>query len=294
MDAFDLHHFHSAEPLFMAASMFTGRRRVYTHRGAFHRYPGKRRARYEIAGLFLRRAVHGVSANTAHAADAASHLFRIPRGRFHITYNGLDFDLLAPREPADRVRADLEFSPEHFVVGTTAHLRSWKRIDRMLEAIATVDRPNVRAVIVGDGPDRERLEQLAAGLGVSGQTVFTGWEEHVADIVRALDAFCMPSSPGESFGNSAVEAMALGVPTTIFSDGGGLLEHVTDADTGFVVDGSAELAAVLRALIDDRELAKAVGKRGQAFVRDRYTLDRAAERYVALYRDSVRAAGPCR
>ena len=80
------------------------------------------------------------------------------------------------------------------------------------------------------------------------QTIFTGWRDQVADLVQAFNAFCMPSSPGESFGNSAVEAMALGVPTIIFADGGGLLEHVLDSETGFVVGDAHELAAVLRRL----------------------------------------------
>ena len=159
----------------------------------------------------------------------------------------------------------------------------------MLEALAALRRPDVRAVIVGDGPDRPRLEERAVSLGVSDQTIFTGWRDQVADLVQAFNAFCMPSSPGESFGNSAVEAMALGVPTIIFADGGGLLEHVLDSETGFVVGDAHELAAVLRRLIDDPGLAAAIGRQGRAFVRERYTLDRAVERYAALYRESVAA-----
>ena len=291
MRSFDLHHFHSAEPVLFAASLRTDARRVYTHRAGYGRFPAGKRLRHELVGAMLRRRFDALSGGTEHAADAASRLFRIDRARFLITYNGLDFDLLEPRSPAGAVRAALGIGAAEFVVGTTANLRPWKRVDLLLRAVAATEGTDVRALIVGDGPDRPRLERLAADLSLGERAVFTGWREEVADLVAALDAFCMPSSGSESFGNSAVEAMALGVPTIVFADGGGLLEHVVGGETGFVVGDLDGLTATIARLRDDPALASEVGARGRAFVRDRYTVARAVAGFTELYRTATDGAG---
>jgi len=98
-----------------------------------------------------------------------------------------------------------------------------------------------------------------------------------------MDAFVLPTGPEESFGNALVEAMALGIPTAIFADGGGMLEHVSNGETGFVVDSPGALGATLDELASDRDLAAAVGARGASAVRTRYTLDRMVKAYDALY-----------
>ena len=61
-----------------------------------------------------------------------------------------------------------------------------------------------------------------------------------------MDVFALPSGPEESFGNAAVEAMGVGLPTVVFADGGGLVEHVIDGETGFVVRDQAEFVQRLR------------------------------------------------
>jgi glycosyltransferase involved in cell wall biosynthesis len=77
--------------------------------------------------------------------------------------------------------------------------------------------------------------------------------------------------------------MGVGLPTIVFSDGGGLVEHVDQGETGYVVSSAAELrAAVLRLLEDSDERAR-VGMRGRRTVRERYTPAAAADRYRDLY-----------
>ena len=132
--------------------------------------------------------------------------------QFAVTYNGIEFDLLKPTRAPAEVRAELGLGPDNFVLGTSANLKAWKRIDRLLHALAAVRRPELRLLIVGDGEERPRLEALADRLGVRSRTVFTGLQDKVADFVQSMDAFCLPSDSRESFGNSAVEAMGLGRP----------------------------------------------------------------------------------
>jgi glycosyltransferase involved in cell wall biosynthesis len=114
----------------------------------------------------------------------------------------------------------------------------------------------------------------------------------VGDYLQVMDAFCLPSTSLESFGNAAVEAMAVGVPTIVFEDGGGLVEHVEQGRTGFVVADEDELRTVLLRLIDDEALRRRVGSCASETVRHRYALSKATEGYDALYADAL--AGPRR
>jgi glycosyltransferase involved in cell wall biosynthesis len=288
MRPFDLHHFHSAEPLLMLASVqCRGTRRVYTHRGGSTRYSPIKRLQYAATGLFLRRGFHGYSGNTAYAARFAAHLFHISPEQFAVTYNGLEFDLLEPARTADEIRAELELRPTDFVLGTAAYLKDWKRIDRLLLAAKELGEPGLRVLIVGDGPERSRLEALAEDLGISDRAVFTGTRLHVGDYLQVMDAFCLPSSSLESFGNAAVEAMAMGVPSIVFADGGGMLEHIESGVTGMIANDQSDLERSLRRLIRDRDLARKLGIAGRESTRRRYTPDKAARRYRRLYETAL-------
>jgi glycosyltransferase involved in cell wall biosynthesis len=283
LSRFDLHHFHSAEPLLISASLrCRGVRRYYTHRGGVIDYPQKQRLRYRTTGLLLRRFT-ALSANTAHGAACAAELLRINRERFAVTYNGIDFDLLQPRTDAAEIRRRLGLRGKSFVIGTVAHLREWKRIDRLIDAVAAIADPAVQLLIVGDGEDLPRLESRAAHWGLDGTVIFAGKQADVADYLQVMDAFCLPSTELESFGNAAVEAMALGVPSIVFRDGGGLLEHIVPGRTGFVVGSDAELVQTIRRLVDDPTLREQVGTAGRQFVRTRYTLANAGQSYRELY-----------
>lgn len=291
MGPFDLVHFHGAEPLFFLASLrCRGQLRVFTQRGGpAGRYPPAKRLRYALTGAILRRSFHGLSGNTAHAARAAGELFGIEASRFAVTYNGIEFDLLEPTRPAEDVRAGLGLSADSFILGTSSTLKDWKRVHRLVHALAALRRPELRLVVVGDGEELPRLQELADRLGVRSRTIFTGLQREVANIVQCMDAFCLPSDGNESFGNSAVEAMALGVPTIIFSDGGGTTEHIETGRTGFIVEDDADLHRTLSRLLDDPDLRCAVGAAGRATVRERYTPAAAARRYEQLYAVAARA-----
>ena len=296
MRGVDIHHFHGAEPMLMAASISSpGVARVYTHRGGFVDRSFRRRARFRITGALLRSSFHGFSGNTAHGARSGAELLRMDRDRFRVTYNGMEFSLLEPTRPADDVRAELGLTSE-LVIGTAAILKGWKRIDRLVHAFcrlketaATTEEGRVRLLVVGDGTERPRLEALARELGVERDVLFTGLKDHIADYLQVMDVFCLPSSGRESFGNAATEAMAMGLPTVVFADSPGLAEHIEHGTTGFIVATRHELEEVLRRLIADPETRREVGLRGRAAIRERYTLERAAAAYDELYQAALSA-----
>jgi glycosyltransferase involved in cell wall biosynthesis len=77
--------------------------------------------------------------------------------------------------------------------------------------------------------------------------------------------------------------MTLGVPTIVFSDGGGLVEHIEDGQTGYIVDDEAGLERTLRILLANPSLRSAVGARGKREMTSRYTLEKSAAAYDQLY-----------
>jgi glycosyltransferase involved in cell wall biosynthesis len=281
LDAYDLHHFHAPELVLMLASMQTSATRVYTHRAGRIAYRGRRALRYRILGPVLRRfdAITG----SQQATSAIHDLYGIPRERIYTTFNGVDPAVVAPNVSPSDVRAHFGFSDDAILVGTAGRLRELKRVELLIEAAGRLRRGGWSVIVIGDGPDRRRLELLAQRSLVRDRIHFVGMQPQIGDWLSALDVFVLPTGPEESFGNAAVEAMAAGLPTIVFRDSPALTEHVIDRETGFVVGTQGELAERVQELIDDGELRKRVGAAAAEFAVRRYSMERMVDRFEAIY-----------
>jgi glycosyltransferase involved in cell wall biosynthesis len=135
----------------------------------------------------------------------------VPADRVVQVPNGVELGELV-FDPAERVttRGALGLSPEAQVIGAVGRLHPGKRFDFLLESAAPLLHPGRHLLIVGDGPQRDRLEEQAAGLGVADQVIFVG-ERSPRPFLAAMDVFASPSS-FETFGLSVVEALANGLP----------------------------------------------------------------------------------
>lgn len=293
-ERYPVHHFHSAEITSMLASVLSSRAvRVYTHRGGIIDYKGKRKLRYVLAGYFLRRSFHGLSGNTRHASLCGKELFNTNGQIWHTTYNGIDFSLLSPKRSRSEVARELGLQlRDEIVIGTSAQLRDWKRVDLLLHACAQLQAQSFYLLIIGDGPAKAGLEKLARKLGISSRTVFTGLKERVGDYLGLIDIFVLPSLGLESFGNAVVEAMAQTIPAIVFEDGGGLLEHVQDGVNGYVVTSVEDLKGRLQTLIENSLQRTEMGKQAQLYVTQRYTTAAMIAAYDQLY-DSVFLTNRC-
>jgi glycosyltransferase involved in cell wall biosynthesis len=131
-------------------------------------------------------------------------------GRIAVIPNGIDPDAFA-FDPARRaaIRRRLGIPMDAHVAGTVGRLVPTKRIDLLIGAAART--PGLRLLIAGDGPERARLERLAAALGVTGRVVFTGGTDDVASVLAAMDVYAAPSAQ-ETFGLGVLEALAAGLP----------------------------------------------------------------------------------
>ena len=148
------------------------------------------------------------------------------------------------------------------------------------------DIPSV-LVMVGDGPDRVLAEQEARELGIADSVFFLGKLESVAPLLASSDLFLLPTQ-SESFGLSALEALATGVPV-IGVDAGGLPEVVRNGETGALcsagdVDGMANAAI---SILGDPERWRAMSTLAAADARERFAMDAVVGQYEAFYRQAL-------
>jgi glycosyltransferase involved in cell wall biosynthesis len=180
-----------------------------------------------------------------------------------LRYNGLTATpLYHPPPLADRLHPG-PFGDEVFTVN---RLAANKRPELLVEAMAHVESPDVRAVIAGTGPLRAELERAAAGRRVE----FAGFvadDDLVARYARALAVVYAPFD--EDYGYVTLQAFLAGKPVITAKDSGGVLEWVDDGVTGIVTDGSAAATgAAIDRLAGDRELARRMGEAGRERVKD--------------------------
>jgi L-malate glycosyltransferase len=134
--------------------------------------------------------------------------------------------------------------------------------------------PAVNLLIVGDGPDRKKLEQLINQKGLNNRTVILGQvsPDRIPNLLKGADIFCRPSRT-EGLGNSFLEAMACGLPT-IGTPVGGIVDFLIDKQTGFLVPPNNPTALVekIKYLIDKSKIdeIKEIADRGRRLVNEKY------------------------
>jgi len=183
--------------------------------------------------------------------------------------------------------------PTAFVIGWVGRMTGVKDTGAVLEIVRATRERGVDAVVcmVGDGPDRERLEQLAHDLGIARASYFVGYQSDVAGYYRLFDAFVLPSV-NEGTPVSAIEALASGTPV-VANRVGGVPDVVSDGVDGFLVEpGDVEGAADrLAELASDPELRARLGESGSREMFERYSVSRLVDDVDRLYRTLLAAKG---
>ena len=164
-----------------------------------------------------------------------------------------------------------------------SNFREVKRVPDVVRIFELVQR-EIPAVLVlaGDGPQRPDAEAEAERLGVADRVRFLGKVDAVADLLRAADLYLLPSR-SESFGLSALEAMACGVPV-VASKVGGLPEVVVDGETGALVPSGDVDGMAARAIDLLSDEARYAATKSAAVARAReFATERVVPQYEALY-----------
>lgn len=236
-----------------------------------------------------------VTAISRYLRDATHKAF-CPDCDIEVIYNFIDAEYYR-REPSEEVRQSLAPDGERIILHVST-FRPIKRITDCIEIVARIKNletgsgsgSGVKLVMCGDGPERADAEALAARLGVADSVKFVGKQpqSQVRDYLSVADLLLLPSQ-SESFGLTALEAMACEVPV-IATRVGGIPELVEDEGCGYLfeigdVDGMA--AASLRVLSDDAERER-LGRRGREIAVSRFTTEKIIPQYEELYSRVVR------
>ncbi len=233
----------------------------------------------------LRALARGVDRYLAVSRDIARELVERlgwPEEKIEVSYNAVDLRRVEAEVPPG-LREQLGAGETRPLVLTPARLDAQKGHRTLFEAIAQV--PDAVFVLAGEGPERERLEALAAQLGIEERVRFLGRREDVPQLLAACDVFALPSLyEGSSL--AVLEAMAAGAPV-VSSAIGGTDELIEDGSSGLLVPpGNAKaLAAALRRVLGDPELRKDLAARARERVERDLTRERMAVRVTGVYRE---------
>jgi len=212
------------------------------------------------------------------------------RKRKHYTiYNAADaitIDEAVARIDRMALRGSLGLG-EHPIIIIVGRLRGEKGHSVLLDAMVPVATkvPDVKLLVIGDGPDRESLKLKAETFGITSNIVWMGQKspDKVFKLLAISDIAVVPSL-FEGFGLTAAEAMAAGLPV-VGSDVDGLREVIEHGETGILVPpgDSTALAKVLTNVLKDPDKARAVGAKGRERVRRLFSMERFNETMIAAY-----------
>ncbi|MCA9560496.1 MAG: N-acetyl-alpha-D-glucosaminyl L-malate synthase BshA [Myxococcales bacterium] len=202
--------------------------------------------------------------------------------------NFVDTRRFRPADGGEAARLTALFGPAAATTPVLVHVSNFrpvKRVDVVVDVFARVaaERPAF-LLLIGDGPDRPRVEAELRRHGLHDRARLLGKQDHFEALLRASTAFLLPSE-SESFGLAALEALSSGVPV-VGSDVGGVPEVVRDGETGFLCDPEdvGAMAAKAGALCDDAALRRRMGEAARRDVLTRFDEAPMVDRYEAVYR----------
>ena len=245
-----------------------------------HPHPRRRALIYRLADRVI------TSGTTVKAMIEATG---IPAGRVVAIPAGIDTARFHAGVSGERVRA--EFGIGGALVGLVANIRGSKGHQYLLEAAPGVlaARPDTRFLIVGDGVGFDDVRRRVAALGLAERVVMTGFRRDVPEVMAALDVLVLPSVRSEASPQVVPQALAVGTPV-IGTAVGGIPEIVRDGETGRLVP-PADAQALAEAILDllgDPARARAMARRGQALVQERFTFEATMRATTAVYEDLLR------
>jgi glycosyltransferase involved in cell wall biosynthesis len=203
-----------------------------------------------------------------------------------VIYNGVDVEHWRPRPAAERatLRRVLGLDEDDFVVGMCAVLRPEKNPVQLVEAVARLRARGIpaRALLIGDGPERGRVEAAARAMGAGPAPTVTGYQQDVRPLLGACDAVAL-CSRSEAFSLAALEAMALARPVVHPAVGGGP-ELIRPGEEGFLFPAGDTAALVERlAALSDPAARRRMGEAARAAVEARFSERAMVERYERTF-----------
>ncbi len=237
----------------------------------------------------LKYILNGTDAVCSTSMDMANETRKYYKNEKDITITpfGVDINKFIEKSPI--------LQKSYITIGVIKNLNRIYGIDYLVNAFSVLGKEtnkDIRLMIVGDGVERENLENLCIELNIENKVTFTGKIDNVKvpEYINMMDVVCIPSLR-ESFGVAAVEACACGRPV-VSTNVGGLTEIVFDDFNGYTVDSknSILLKEKLKVLIEDENKMREFSVNARKVVEDKYNWTHNAETMQKLY-DSFLISG---
>lgn len=242
------------------------------------------RATFHLCGLEI--------GNSAGVIDHLATAARLPRDRLRLIEGGADIDRIERAAPL--ARASIGVPDDAFIWLWTGRLDPIKGLELLIDAFAQVARDDAssRLVIVGDGPQRERLDKQIRARGLDRVVRMLGMRDDVPSLLRAADAFVFPSRT-EGFPNALLEAMVAGLPC-LASDIAGCRALIAHDSTGRLLpadDAPAWTAAMTR-LRHSESSRREFGIAASQMARLHYSVGACAQKTLTLYAELLNDPAP--
>ena len=215
---------------------------------------------------------------------------KIPANKIIKIYNGVEIDsdarCLMP-DVRKKIMQELMIPENVMLAGTIGRLVWQKGLPYFIQAIKEINTrwkiQDVRYLIVGEGKERNNIEQYIKYLGLSDQVIFTGFCSDIKEILYSLDVFVLPSiREGQPI--VLLEAMAMETPI-VATDIEGVNETIVDGITGILVPpkNPSALAEAIVCLLKDKKKAQEMGQAGRIVVKEKFNLKDKIEQHNRLY-----------
>ena len=216
------------------------------------------------------------------------------KNKIRILNPGVDTDYFFPLEDKKEIeKIKKQYCQVHTIlIVNVARLVPKKNHIKLIEALSEImkNKKQVKGIIAGDGPERERLEELIASKGLFNEIILIGNVDHmqVRDLMRAADIVALPSilinGHHESFGIVAMEAASCNKPVIVGSKGG-QADTVIHGKTGLIVDAenAFEIAKAINGLIENLHMAKQLGVAGRKRVVEKFAWAKSAEKAEKIF-----------
>lgn len=226
----------------------------------------------------------GVTAVSDYLKEKTRDTFKI-KNEIEVIYNFIDFNRF---RKTDKEHFKKAIAPEgEKIIGHVSNFRKVKRVEDTIHIFKKIhDKLPSKMLLIGDGPQRQKMENLCREMGLCEEIRFLGKQDAVEELLSICDLFLMPSA-NESFGLAALEAMAVEVPV-VSSNIGGLPEVNVNGETGFLCKvGDVEVMAqrAIHILEDEERLLKF--KKGALAQAKRFDIERILPQYEAYYKKVI-------
>ncbi len=213
----------------------------------------------------------------------------INQGKIHpdkidVIHNGIDIKQIKYTQK-DNKKREFNLNGSEIILGCVGNLRSVKGHRYLIQSMPMIlkSAPDVRLMMVGDGPLRNELETLAGELKVKDKITFLGYRSDIYEIMPIFDIFILPSL-SEGLCNAVIEAMAAKLPV-IATNTGGNPELVEDGKTGILIPPRSpeNIANAVLELVNDANKRNDMGESGFNKVKNEFQLNRTIKKYEDAY-----------